>query len=169
MNRFKYQAYRQEFPFLIDIIADEFNLIPDSVRVKRTDENLLKIIPRYYHHDGSMGQTEQDERVHFVLTDGSIIHDAVNRSGHTSSSYAHFQTREWEGETVLEAIDRHGVAENLAFIVHDVFNLDDWEGQTYYRSWEIVIYKTPKGTSFGAEIEKARARALVEVRAEAGF
>ena len=166
MDRFKYQAYMQEFPFLQDIIGDE---IPDSVRVKRTDENLLKIIPRYYYHDGSMGRTKVEERVHFILADGSILCDTVRQSGHVSSNYAHSQLREWEGETVLEAIDRHGVAENLAFIVQDVFNMDDWEGQTYYRSWEIVIYKTPKGTSFGAEIEKARARALVEVRAEAGF
>lgn len=166
MNRFKYQAYVQEFPFLQDIIGDE---IPDSVRVKRADENLLKVIPKYYYHNGSMGVSKLSEEVHFVLQDGSILHDAVKRSGHTSSNYAHSQTKEWEGETVLEAIDRHGVADQLQYIVQDVFDLDDWEGQEYHRSWEIFIYKPPKGTSFREEIEKARAQALAEVRAEADF
>ncbi len=166
MNRFKYQAYVKEFPFLQDIIGDE---IPDSVRVKRADENLLKVTPRYRCHDGSLGITEADEKVHFVLADGSIIHDAVKQSGHTSSNYAHTQTKEWEGETVLEAIDRHGVAESLAFIVVEYYYLDDWSGQEYTKEYSFTIYKTPKGTTFGEEIEKARAQSLAEVRAEADF
>lgn len=166
MNRFKHQAYLQEFPFLQDLIGDE---IPDSVRVKRADENLLRVTPQYYYHNGSMGRSEMDERVHFILQDGSILHDAVRQCGHTSANYAHTQTKEWEGETVLEAIDRHGVAESLQYIVQGVFDLDDWEGQEYHRSWEIVIYKTPKEVPFGAEIGKARAQALAEVRAEADF
>lgn len=166
MNRFKVQGYCKEFPFLQNLIGDE---IPDSVRVKRADENLLRVTPQYYYHNGSMGASEMDEKIHFILSDGSIILDAVEQSGRSASNYAHSQTKEWEGETVLEAIDRHGVAENLAFIVQDVFDLDDWEGQEYHHSWEIIIYKAPKGTTFGAEIEKARAQALAEVRAEADF
>ena len=166
MNRFKLQAYKQEFPFLEEIIGDTN---PDSVRVKRADENLLKVIPEYYCHDGSMGITEADEKVHFVLHDGSILYDAVKQSGHISSNYAHSQTREWRGETVLEAIDRHGVAESLAFIVVEYYYLDDWSGQEYTKECNFCVYKTPKGTSFGAEIEKARACALAEVRAEADF
>lgn len=155
MNRFKLYAYQKEFPFLQNLIGDE---IPDSIRVKRADENLLKVVPHYYCHDGSLGITEMDERVHFVLIDGSIIHDAVEQSGHTSSNYAHTQTKEWEGETALEAIDRHGVAENLAFIVIEYYYLDDWSGGEYKKEYNFTIYKTPKNTTFGAEIEKARAR-----------
>ena len=166
MNRFKYQAYVQEFPFLQDIIGDE---IPDSVRVKRADENLLKVVPKYYYHNGSMGITEMDEKVHFILNDGTFIKDAVKQSGHTSSNYAHSQTKEWEGETVLEGIDRHGVAGTIAFIVVEKYYLDDWSGQEYTKEYTFTVYKTLKGTSFGAEIEKARAQALAEVRAEADF
>jgi hypothetical protein len=166
MNRFKYQAYVQEFPFLHDLIGGE---IPDSVRVKRADENLLKVVPEYYYRDGSLGVTERSENVHFVFTDGSILHDAVKQSGHTSSNYAHTQTREWRGETVLEAIDRHGVAESLAFIVVERNYLNDWEGGHYEKEHEFTIYKTSKNTTFGAEIEKARAQALAEVRAEVDF
>jgi hypothetical protein len=166
MNRFKYQAYVQEFPFLQELIGDE---IPDSVRIKRADENLLKIIPTYSLHDGSMGITKLEEKIHFVLTDGTIIMDAVKQKGHTSSNYAHSQERSWDGETVLEAIDRHGVAESLAFIVVDEYYLDDWCGGEYKREFSLTIYKTPKNTTFGAEIEKARAQALAEVRAEADF
>ncbi len=166
MNRLKYQAYVQEFPFLQDLIGDN---IPDSVRIKRADENLLKVIPCYSCHDGSMGITELSEKVHFVLQDGSILYDAVKSNGHTSSNYAHFQERSWDGETVLEAIDRHGVAESLAFIVVEKYFLDDWNGGEYKREYSLSIYKTPKGTSFGEEIEKVRAYALAEVRAEADF
>jgi len=166
MNRFKLNAYMKEFPFLKDIIGD---INPDSVRIKRADENLLKVVPQYYCHDGSLGITEMDEKVYFVLADGSILHDTVKQSGHTSSNYAHTRTKEWWGETVLEAIDRHGVAESLAFIVIEHYYLNDWEGCQYKKEHNFTIYKTPKGTSFVAEIEKARACALAEVRVEADF
>jgi hypothetical protein len=116
-----------------------------------------------------MGITEVNEKIHFVLADGSILHDAVKQAGHTSSNYAHTQPQSWDGETVLEAIDRHGVAESLAFIIVEKFYLDNWEGGNYEKEHNFTIYKTPKGTSFGAEIEKARAQALAEVRAEADF
>ena len=166
MNRFKLQAYKQEFPFLEEIIGDTN---PDSVRIKRVDENLLKIIPQYYYHDGSMGISETDEKVHFVLADGTIIKNAVEQAGHTSSNYAHSQTKEWEGQTVLEAIDQHGVADKLQYIVVEYYDLDDWSGGEYKREYTLTIYKAPKNTTFGAEIEKARAQALAEVRAEADF
>jgi hypothetical protein len=166
MNRFKLQAYMKEFPFLQDLIGDE---IPDSVRIKRADENLLKVVPLYHCHDGSMGITELSENVHFIFKDGTFIKNAVEQKGHTFSSYAHSQERSWDGETVLEAIDRHGVAESLAFIVVEKYYLDDWSGQECTKEYSFTIYKTPKNTTFGAEIEKVRAQALAEVRAEADF
>jgi hypothetical protein len=166
MNRFKLQSFISEFPFITEILGDK---TPDSVRIKRADENLLKLAPKYRYHDGSAGVSKFNEQFHFVLLDGTVITNAVQQEGHSSSNYAHSQDRSWEGESVLEAIDRHGVADQLLYIVQDVFDLDDWEGQEYHRSWEMVIYKTLKGTSFGAEIEKARAQALAEVRAEADF
>jgi len=166
MNRFKLNAYLQEFPFLHNLIGDE---IPDSVRVKRTDENLLKIIPRYSRHDGSMGKTKSMERVHFVLHDDSIIKDAVRHGEDFSSNYAGVSPYSIDGETVLESIDRHGVADKLQFIVVESYYLDDWEGNERIEEYAFTIYKTPKGTTFGAEIQKARAQALAEVRAEADF
>lgn len=166
MNRFKLEAYMKEFPFLRNIIGDA---IPDSVRIKRADENLLRFVPRYSRHDGSMGQTVADEKVHFILADGTIIEDAVRQSGDISSNYAHSQSRSWEGEAVLEAIDRHGVADKLQYIVIEYYYLDDWVGDEYVEEYSFTVYKTPKDTSFGAEIEKAMACALAEVRAEADF
>ena len=166
MNRFKYQAYLEEFPFLKEIIGEE---TPDNVTIKRADENLLRLIPQYSYHDGSMGESRHSEKIHFILNDGTIIFDAVEQEGSESSFYAHSQSRSWEGETVLEAIDRHGVADRLQYIVQDVYNLDDWSGQEYDCSWRLVIYKTPKDTNFGAEITKAKAQALAEVKAEANF
>ncbi len=166
MNRFKLLAYKQEFPFLEEIIGDSN---PDSVRIKRADENLLRVTPRYYYHNGSMGETEDNEKIHFVLKDGTLIKNAVEQSGHTSSNYAHSQTKEWKGQTVLEAIDQHGVADKLEYIVVEQYYLDDWEGSDYEKEYSCIVYKTPKGASFGEKIEKARACALAEVRAEADF
>ena len=116
-----------------------------------------------------MGQTEIDEKVHFILSDGSILYSAVLQSGRISSNYAHSQSRSWEGEAVLESIDRHGIAENISFIVVEKYHLHDWEGQESIKEHAFTIYKPPKDVSFGAEIKKARAQALAEVRAEADF
>lgn len=166
MNRFKLQSYLNEFPFIREIIGES---TPDNVIIKRADENLLRLIPQYCYHNGSMGESEYTEKIHFILSDGTIISDAVRQEGSESSFYAHSQSRSWEGETVLEAIDRHGVAETLQYIVQDVYNLDDWSGQEYDCSWRLTIYKTPKDTNFRAEIAKAKAKALAEVKAEADF
>ena len=166
MNRFKFLAYVQEFPFLGEIIGNE---IPDSVRIKRADENLLKFIPMYLLHMGSMGKTKNMDRVHFILQDGTIIKDAVLHGEDFSSNYAGYSPYSINGETVLEAIDRHGVAEILQYIIIENYYLDDWEGHEYVEEYTIIVYKTPKNTTFGAEIKKARACALAEVRVEADF
>jgi hypothetical protein len=166
VNRFKLQAYCKEFPFFGEIIGDE---IPDSVRIKRADENLLKFIPTYSLHLGSMGRTEMNERIYFVLHDGEVLHDVVVRSEEYSSNYSGDTPYSSDGETVLESIDRHGVAETLQYIVVESYYLDDWESQEYTEEHNVTIYKTPKNTTFGAEIQKARAQALAEVRVEADF
>ena len=166
MNRFKLQAYKQEFPFLGEIIGNE---IPDSVRIKRADENLLKFIPTYSLHVGSMGKTKGWEKIHFVLKDSTIIDDAVLHRVDFSSNYAGDSPYSTDGEAVLEAIDRHGVSENLAFIVVEYYYIDDWSGHECTEEYSFSIYKTPKNTTFGAEIKKARAQALAEVRVEADF
>ena len=165
MNRFKLQAYLQEFPFLQDIIGDE---IPDSIRIKRADENLMKFVPCYSRHDGSMGRTKSYARVHFVLKDGIIL-DAVRHEECFSSNYAGYPPYSIDGETVLEAIDRHGIAEKLQFTIVEEYFLDDWSGQEYVEEYSFIIYKTPKNTTFGAEIQKAMAQAIAEVRVEADF
>ena len=165
MNRFKLLAYKQEFPFLEGIIGDAF---PDSIRIKRADENLLSFTPHYSSHVGSMGKTKSWEKVHFILQDGTI-EDAVLQRKNFSSNYAGDSPYSSDGETVLEAIDRHGVADKIQFIVVESYYLDDWEGSEKEEEYAITLYKTPKGTTFGAEIKKARAQALAEVRAEADF
>lgn len=165
MNRFKLLAYCKEFPFLHDLIGD---CIPDSVRIKRADENLLSFTPHYSSHVGSMGKTKSWEKVHFILQDGTV-EDAVLQRKNFSSNYAGDSPYSSDGETVLESIDRHGISQNLAFIVVEQYRLHDWEGSERIKEHAFIIYKPPKDTSFGVEIEKARAFALAEVRAEADF
>lgn len=165
MNRLL-QAYMQEFPFLKEIIGDS---IPDSVHVKRADENLLALTPNYFTHVGSLGETNSWKKVHFVLCDGVIIKDAVKQEEEFSSNYAGDSPYISKGETVLEAIDRHGVAETLKFIVVEKYYYSNWEGKELREEYTITIYKPPKDTTFEAEIEKAKAQALSKVRAEADF
>lgn len=85
MNIFKLYALFEEFPFLREIIEDE---VPDTIRVKRVDENLLGFTPSHYEYSGSMGRTQKTEKVHFVLNDGNMIGNAVRQNESYGSNYS---------------------------------------------------------------------------------
>ena len=126
MNRFKFEAFKKEFPFLREILGDVSPLEIDEIKIKRADENLLTYIPCDSSHVGSLGRTKSEVKIHFVLNNGEIIQEAVIPEKSYSSNYSGDTPFEKEGETVLEAIDRHGVAESLAFIVAEKYYLDDY-------------------------------------------
>lgn len=132
MNRFKLEAFKQEFPFLNEILEGE----PTDIKIKRADENLLKATPEEYYWDGSKGYTRSKESVHFVLEDGTILKDIVEPSYESGSNYAHSQTRRHEGETILEAIYRLQRGNNLVpdairYIVWIKDHVSDWDGSEY--------------------------------------
>jgi len=174
MERIKFNAYLEEFPFLREIfrtnaVDGKSALEVDRISIRRADENLLLRVPKEHFHDGSLGKSRDWERVTFVMQNGSILHDYVKRGGCESSNYAHSQTWEWEGERVIDALSRLFNPDDVSYIVWESRCYSDWEGSEHIDSYEVTIYKTPKGVKYSDLIEKARAQALAEVRAEADF
>lgn len=166
MNRFKRKAFEQEFPFLSAILADhgrEEKL--QSIRVSRIDENLLKSTPSVYRWGGSLVDINKVESVHFILSTGKILFDAVRSDREIGSNYAHTETVRVEGESVLEAIDRLEVTD----LSHIVWVRSGFRVENHHstRHWEITVFKEAKSLKIEAALEAARAEALEQVRAEA--
>lgn len=170
MNRFKYQAYLQEFPFLHKILGEDVDPRGiDKMTIKRADENLLSYTPHSSSHVGSMGRTKSETKVHFVLMNGEILENAVIQEEQYSSNYSGDTPFNNEGESILEAIDRCEIDNNIAYIVVERYYIDDWSGREREEEYTIEIYKTPKNTTYTEIVQKAQEKALAEVRAEANF
>jgi hypothetical protein len=169
MNKFKFEAYKKEFPFLQGILGECTALGVDSIAVKRADENLLARIPEETRWDGSLGESYSWDKVHFVLNDGTIKENAVATGGESGSNYAHSETRRWEGETVLEALSRLDNPDDVKYIVWESRDYSAWSGQETIDRYDVTIYKPPKGVKFSDLIRQAAEKALAGVRAEADF
>lgn len=169
MNKFKLEAFFQEFPFIKEVIGEKNHTKIDFIRVARIDENFLNSIPGEYYWDGSAGETSNWERIAFVMKDGTVHQDCVKTKGVAGSNYAHEGTREWEGETVLEAISSLENPDDVQYIVWEERILSDWQGQDSTRTYGITIYKAPKNKSLSEILERARKKAMAEVMAESNF
>ena len=162
MNRFKFEAFKQEFPALQSLLLNR-NQQPrearhcDSIQVKRLDRNCLYSTPIYNSWDGSMVSISKKETVSFVLADGSLIQDAVYQAGQNN-----------EGETILEAIQRHEIANkiSLVIVVSTGFVVREHYSEPNY---SVVIYKAAKGECLTKLIAENAALNAAEVRAEANF
>jgi hypothetical protein len=171
MNRFKWQAYCQEFPFLKTIrCLEDMDLGRlSNVAVRRLDRDVLSRIPNSSFHDGSMGKSESFESVCFVLADGLLHNCAVKQHSEWSSNYAHSGRRENPGETVLEAADRLENPDQLTHMVWVAYQYDNWESGTYHCSWRIEIFKPPKGEKISDILADAHESAAREVAIESDF
>jgi len=173
MNRFKFEAFKQEFPALQSLLVDR-NERPresrwcDSIQVKRLDTEFLNAIPSWNSWDGSVVGISKKETVSFALTDGSLIENAVHQSGEHGSNYAYSETCYNTGESVLEAIARHDCAAliKMAVVVRTGFTVREHYSEP---NFSVVIYKAGKGEVIANLIAEAMKFALNEVRAEANF
>lgn len=173
MNRFKFNAFLSEFPALESILIDR-RYCPhkacycDGIKVARLSREFLAFVPEHTSHDGSMVGIDKREEVSFVLNDGAIIRNAVRANGTHGSNYAYSETLHEEGETILEAIDRHDVASSLRLIVvvRSGFTVREHYSEPNFSA---CVYKAGKGESLTELIEEAAIAALTEVRAEANF
>lgn len=167
MNRFKFQAFYEEFPFLTECNQKGPHHC-DGIEIKRATLTLMSYVPAYSGATGSLVSIDYGERFDFILSDGSVIIDAVKDGGHCRHNEAHTDDESWSGETILEAIDRHKVANTLSFIVKTEYGYrirDHRSGPEY----GIAIFKPSREFTWGKLTKDAKQKALTEVQAEAKF
>jgi hypothetical protein len=151
-----------------NLISEEIEPIkPEEVLIKRIDQDLLKSVPSQYYWDGSVVSIGRGQRVHFILSDDSIIRNAVKPDYESGSNYAHSDTIYGSGETILHAIDKHGVAETLRYIVIEEFGIHEENHSSY--GTRLIIYKPAKGDLIKYLIEQAYKEAAIQVAAESDF
>ena len=173
MNRMKFNAYLKEFPFLEqcntrweDLAGDPINC--DAIKVARISQELLDYTPRYDGATGALVSIDNGERFDFILRDGRVIRDAVRASGDVVHNEAHTDDESYDGETLLEAIDRKGVIGTLKYVVKMSYgyNIRDHHSQGNYT---MTVYKEAKDFSLADAIAAANEDALAQVRGEANF
>ena len=171
LNRFTRANLVKEFPFLSSIETNRGGSAlekAEAVAIRRLDENLLRRIPTTYRWDGSLVDIDRGSRFDFVLSDGTVLQDSVKDSGESGSNYAHSDRSEWAGESVAEAIDRHGVVESLRYVVEYRRGLRTIEH--YSEGVDLIVYKPSKEDGLAKNvIARLYAEAKEEVEAESDF
>ena len=185
MNRMKFNACLKEFPFLKELVDQQRDPINcDGIKVARISQDLISQTPHYEGATGSLVGIDNGERFDFVLRNGQIIKDAVRASGDVVHNEAHTENENYDGETILEAIDRAGVVDTLEYIIKMEYgyNIRDHHSQgnyrmTVYKEAKVLVWlklqndRVQRGQSFSlAEaIAAANEEALSQVKAEATF
>jgi len=165
LNNFKRKALCQEFPFLAGKELSALLDKAEELTIKKIDSQLLNSVPQHYARDGSVVGISRGWDVNFVLTDGSVITDAVCQDGEEGSNYAHSDTCYRTGETVLHAIDRHGVEVNFIVVRHYGIHTEDH----YSFGSRLTVFKPAKGIEISELVEAAYEAASIEVAAESNF
>ena len=168
MNRFKFDALLKEFPFLKELVKDKDPVEIDGIWVKRMDKSLFARVPQYEGATGSLVGIGNGEAVHFILQDGTVMQNAVKDEGVCTHNEAHQDNESWNGETVLEAVERHNVGEKIAYIVWEDYGYDIRDCYSV-GGLDFTIYKPPKGKKVLDYLEAARKKAAEKVKAESNF
>ena len=166
MNRFKYEAFLEEFPFLDKIMVEHKfrpeNLTGKGISIKRADDLLLSSTPLDSGYDCCQGQRWRLTYFHFIATE--VLLRAVFREVNWKYADTHTPDENREGESVLEAIFRHNIAPSLKFIVGVHRSGCDFDDTP--ESNEITIYKTPKDVTYSDLIKEAQTSAIGDVKVE---
>ena len=177
MNRFRLQVFLKEFPFLKDLVNKGEEV--DSIQVKRMDKNLFGIRPTYHGATGSLVGIDEGEIVHFLVKSQGItmgirgellemLRDCVRNSGYVTHNEAYRDNESWDGETILEAIDRLDCAENLRIIILEEYG-DNIRDHYSIGGLRFTIYKPAKGVSVKQLLVETKSKAQEEVQAESNF
>ncbi len=157
MNRFRYEAFLKDFPFLREILGlPEINKLDyasvTSMKVKRIDEHLLN--RRLNECESSALSFWQ--RLWVIMPDGSVKKVPVRANIANSV----------QGESIIEAMVGFEEVTHLIFL-----ELEDyvWDPETVQYAFQVVVYRASRETSIAGEIEKARRIALAQIRQEADF
>jgi len=163
LDRFKREALRREFPFLSSF-KEELSKA-EELSIGRIDAEFLSHTPSEYSVDGSVVGISRGEEISLVISDGTVIKDAVKQEYEHRSNYAHTDTSIGDGETVLHAIDRHGVQVDFVVVRHYGIHTENH----FSFGSRLVILKPAKGFRIKEIISEAYQKASGEVRAEANF
>jgi hypothetical protein len=145
MNKFKFEAFLSKFPFLREILGEEFTALEvDYIGVRRADENFLARVPREADW--------KQEETHFYCNNGTLLKNAIVRQG-----------SDGQGETVLEALSRLNNPDDVKYII---WGSTDYPFCAEERCYYITIYKPPKEVKFSDLIRQAQEKALAKVKKE---
>ena len=131
-------TYKKVYPF----IDKDFG---GDVYIDKMNDSLLKDKFWNYYWDGAGGCEYRHYRIDFVKKDGGIIKDAVIIGSYEGSNFAHSITYEKEGESIVEAIDRLKIENEINYVVIYKNGYRSWVGQKY-KEWNSVnVFKVPEG------------------------
>jgi len=129
----------ERYPFLKKIECH-----PDEIFIKKADKAFLLHTPSAFKWTGSMVDIDTGEKIHFVLSNGSIIYNAVRQNSTEGSNYAHQDTYTENGESVLHAIERHGVADQIVYFVEIQYGIHEVNHQSY--GTNIIVWRALPAT-----------------------
>ncbi len=175
MDRFKFKSFLTEFPFLKNLglrRIEEVDLEDFEIKVHRLDESWLTTPPKGTWHVGSCVDICNDHQIFAVLNDQTVIDLEVENRGNSGSNYAHEDDYYYEGETVLEALDRWidaggGNPELIVYFVDYKRGIYTHEHHSYGARLDIL--KPEKGVTISQRLDEAQKEAEAQVRAEANF
>jgi len=176
MNRFRFQAMLEEFPFLHPLL-DGVDAAKVEIKVKRLDAEMLGFTPTEYSHVGSLVNCWCHDRWYAIVAgeiarvewDGEPAVISRPNASHRSN-YAYDQGWERTGETLLESLARfeEDYLHLPDLLVRDHEYHDDTDGRDLQHEHTITIFKPRKDLSIAAEIERAKlvARLSFDLEAE---
>lgn len=173
MNHFRSQSIIRQFPEVVPLLIFGSRQWRDceACTVTRATRDLLLSVPQHTTQDGSCVDINERTDVHFVLSNGTVINNAVYQEETFRSHAAHAETHHREGESIVAAIARHGVADTLAYIVRAHYG---YEVVDHYstRTWRAEIIRPAKGFTWGTieaeQQERADAALWAAIAAQLG-
>ena len=166
MNKFKFDAFKAEFPWLDDAVktaqVSSDHIACNGISVKRITAELLAKTPSTYEADGSVVGVDEGDVCILVYSDHL---QKVRSSGSCRSNWAHDDDSSWDGETVLETIDEHGVPDFIAWFEYGL----DCVNHYSTHDWRATIYKAAKDVDVADLVAQAQVQALSQVQAEGAF
>jgi len=165
MNGFRLDAMRRKYPSIAFLTQGVDAITVDSVCIEKVSDEVLYYTPQYSGATGSLVGIDSGARVHFALKDGTVMQDAVHNSGDCHHNEAYQDDQSWEGETILEAIYRHGIRDTLDHIVKERYG---YKVENHYSvgGRAFTVYQAPEGISIqnclGLRMERREAEAKIE-------
>ena len=113
----------------------------DYVTEKELSQDILS--SKYYNisWNGSAGNEVYEYRIDIELDDGRIITNAVKIGSYVTGKYGQAPKIDTPGESIVEAINRLGVAETIKYIIVNRLCYRYWNNQQEKNWKEKTIYR----------------------------